>query len=93
MFRGDIFQKEILDSIASFYAKKLVYFVDWCPTRIKITMSSSPPKTLPMSQMASTQKSCFMFSNSMAIAEVFSSLDHKFDLLYAKRGFVHWYIG
>ena len=34
-----------------------------------------------------------MCSNSTAIAEVFSRLDHKFDLMYAKRAFVHWYVG
>ena len=26
-------------------------------------------------------------------AQVFSRLDHKFDLMYAKRAFVHWYVG
>ena len=34
-----------------------------------------------------------MISNSTAIAEVFARLDHKFDLMYAKRAFVHWYVG
>src|SRR6476469_2804161 len=34
-----------------------------------------------------------MLSNTTAIAEVFSRLDHKFDLMYAKRAFVHWYVG
>ena len=34
-----------------------------------------------------------MISNSTAIAEVFSRVDHKFDLMYAKRAFVHWYVG
>jgi tubulin alpha len=34
-----------------------------------------------------------MVSNSIAIAEFFSRLDHKFDLMYAKRAFVHWYVG
>ena len=24
---------------------------------------------------------------------IFSRLDHKFDLMYAKRAFVHWYVG
>ena len=28
-----------------------------------------------------------------ARAQVFSRLDHKFDLMYAKRAFVHWYVG
>merc|ERR1712046_491694 len=34
-----------------------------------------------------------MISNSTAIAEVFSRIDHKFDLMYAKRAFVHHYVG
>jgi len=34
-----------------------------------------------------------MISNTTSIAEVFSRLDHKFDLMYAKRAFVHWYVG
>jgi len=32
-----------------------------------------------------------MISNSTAIAEVFSRINHKFDLMYAKRAYVHWY--
>ncbi len=31
--------------------------------------------------------------NSTAVAEVFSRCDHKFVLMYAKRAFVHWYVG
>ena len=27
------------------------------------------------------------------IAEALSRIDHKFDLMYAKRAFVHWYVG
>jgi tubulin alpha len=34
-----------------------------------------------------------MISNSTAIAEVFSRVDHKFDLMFAKRAFVHWFVG
>eukprot|EP00766_Chilomastix_caulleryi_P003332 gnl/Chilomastix_caulleri/4401.p1 GENE.gnl/Chilomastix_caulleri/4401~~gnl/Chilomastix_caulleri/4401.p1 ORF type:complete len:77 (+),score=36.70 gnl/Chilomastix_caulleri/4401:173-403(+) len=34
-----------------------------------------------------------MISNTTAIAEVWSRMDHKFDLMYAKRAFVHWYVG
>mgnify|MGYP000149030846 CR=1 FL=1 len=25
--------------------------------------------------------------------EVFARIDHKFDLMYSKRAFVHWYVG
>ena len=34
-----------------------------------------------------------MISNTTAIAEAWARLDHKFDLMYAKRAFVHWYVG
>merc|ERR1711968_128003 len=27
------------------------------------------------------------------VAEVFARMDHKFDLMYPKRAFVHWYVG
>ena len=27
------------------------------------------------------------------IGEAWARLDHKFDLMYAKRAFVHWYVG
>merc|ERR1711886_20862 len=33
-------------------------------------------------------RACCMISNSTAIAEVMSRIDHKFDLMYAKRSFV-----
>ena len=34
-----------------------------------------------------------MLSNTTAVAEAWALLDHKFDLMYAKRAFVHWYVG
>jgi len=42
---------------------------------------------------AKVMRACCMISNSTAIAEIFSRIDHKFDLMYAKRAFVHWYVG
>ena len=43
--------------------------------------------------MAKVMRACCMISNSTAIAEVFSRIDHKFDLMYSKRAFVHHYVG
>jgi len=34
-----------------------------------------------------------MISNSTSINEVFSRLNHKFDKMFAKRAFIHWYVG
>jgi tubulin alpha len=32
-----------------------------------------------------------MLSNTTAIAEAWARLNTKFDLMYAKRAFIHWY--
>merc|ERR1712183_795014 len=50
------------------------------------------PKDVSAS-MAKVARAVCMLSNTTAIAEVFARLDHKFDLMYAKRAFVHWYVG
>ena len=38
-------------------------------------------------------RSVCMISNTTAMADAWARLDHKFDLMYAKRAFVHWYVG
>ena len=43
--------------------------------------------------MAPVPRAVCMLSNTTAIAEAWARLDHKFDLLYTKRAFVHWYVG
>merc|ERR1712183_180744 len=42
---------------------------------------------------AKVPRAVCMLSNTTAIAEAWARLDHKFDLMYAKRAFVHWYVG
>merc|ERR1712066_487933 len=48
---------------------------------------------VPGGDLAKVQRSVLMISNTTAIAEVMGRMDHKFDLMYAKRAFVHWYVG
>ena len=43
--------------------------------------------------MAKVFRAVCMLSNTTTIAEVWARLDHKFYLMYAKRAFVHWYVG
>lgn len=43
--------------------------------------------------LAPVPRSVCMISNTTAMADAWARLDHKFDLMYAKRAFVHWYVG
>eukprot|EP00665_Eupelagonemidae_sp_cell47_P013942 gene13942-biopygen9570 len=62
---------------------------DWCPTGFKCGINYQPPTVVPGGDLAKVQRAVCMISNSTAIAEVFARIDHKFDLMYSKRAFVH----
>ena len=55
--------------------------------------SYQKPVRVPSGELAQVDRSVSMLSNTTAIAEAWSRLDHKFDLMYSKRAFVHWYVG
>eukprot|EP00472_Partenskyella_glossopodia_P013681 CAMPEP_0197517132 /NCGR_PEP_ID=MMETSP1318-20131121/2105_1 /TAXON_ID=552666 /ORGANISM="Partenskyella glossopodia, Strain RCC365" /LENGTH=452 /DNA_ID=CAMNT_0043066445 /DNA_START=63 /DNA_END=1421 /DNA_ORIENTATION=- len=93
MYRGDVVPKDVNAAVATIKTKRTIQFVDWSPTGFKCGINYQPPAGIPGGTMAKVKRALCMISNSTAIAEVFSRIDHKFDLMYAKRAFVHWYVG
>ncbi len=93
MYRGDVVPKDVSASIAKVKTNKTIQFVDWSPTGFKCGINHEPPTAVPGGDMAKVKRAVCMLSNTTAIAEVFLRIDHKFDLMYAKRAFVHWYVG
>jgi len=93
MFRGDIVPKEVTTAVAAMKGKRTIQFVDWCPTGFKCGINSQAPTVVPGSELAKVSRALLMLSNTTAIGEVFQRLDKKFDLMYTKRAFVHWYVG
>ncbi len=72
-------------------AKRSIQFVDWCPTGFKVGINYEPPTVIPGGDLGKVPRALCMLSNTTAIAEAWSRLDHKFDLMFARRAFVHWY--
>ncbi|KAL7612346.1 tubulin alpha-5 chain [Lactuca sativa] len=93
MYRGDVLPKDVNTSVGSMKTKRTVQFVDWCPTGFKCGISYQPPTVVPGGNLAKTRRAVCMISNNTAVSEVFNRIDHKFDLMFAKRAFVHWYVG
>ena len=93
LFRGDIVPKDVTAAISNIKNKRTIQFVDWCPTGFKVGINNERPKCVPGGDLAAVVRSVCMLSNTTAIAEAWARLDHKFDLMYAKRAFVHWYVG
>ncbi|KAL8567624.1 hypothetical protein ACOMHN_054437 [Nucella lapillus] len=78
----------------------VVVVVNCSQTRVKsfllvlqVGINYQPPTVVPGGDLAKVQRALCMLSNTTAIAEAWARLDHKFDLMYAKRAFVHWYVG
>jgi len=93
LYRGDVVPKDVSSAIAQVKTRKTIQFVDWCPTGFKVGINNRPPTVVPGGDMAKVPRAVCMLSNTTAIAEAWGRLDHKFDLMYAKRAFVHWYVG
>ncbi|KAG8479647.1 hypothetical protein CXB51_029385 [Gossypium anomalum] len=93
MYRGDVVPKDVNAAVRNIKTRRAVQFVDWCPTGFKCGINYQPPTVVPGGDLAEVRRAVCMISNNTAVAEVFARIDHKFDLMYAKRAFVHWYIG
>jgi len=93
LYRGDVVPKDVNAAISMLKTKRSIQFVDWCPTGFKVGINYQPCTVVPGGDLAKVQRSTALLANTTAISEAFARLDHKFDLLYSKRAFVHWYVG
>ena len=93
LYRGDVTPKDVTGAIANIKTKRTIQFVDWCPTGFKVGINHQQTTTVPNGDLAALSRSVCMLANTTAIAEAWARLDHKFDLMYAKRAFVHWFVG
>ena len=93
MYRGDVVPNDVNAAVTTIKTKRTIQFVDWCPNGFKYGINYKPPTVVPGGDLAKVMRAACMISNSTAIAEVFSRFNHKFDLMYTKRAFVHWFVG
>jgi len=93
LYRGDVVPKDVNSAIQAIKTKRTTQFVDWCPTGFKVGINLQPPTAVPGGDTAAVKRAVCMLSNTTAIAEAWARLDRKFDLMYSKRAFVHWYVG
>ncbi|KAF8583503.1 hypothetical protein K439DRAFT_1617417 [Ramaria rubella] len=69
----------------------LIYFFGRAatPSRIGAGVELRRRGFVPGGDLAKVSRSLCMLSNTTSISTAWSRLDHKFDLLYSKRAFVH----
>jgi len=93
-YRGDVKSKEANASVQWLRNNKKLNFVEWCPTGFKIGLNNIPPAVLPDDDIAAAPLTAVMMGNNTGIARLFTDrISKKYDLMYAQRAFVHWYVG
>ncbi|XP_075860727.1 tubulin alpha-1C chain-like [Microcebus murinus] len=93
LYCGEVVLKDVNATIATIKTKHSIQSVDWHPTGFKVGINYQPPTVVPGGSLAKAQQAVCMLSNTTAIAEAWACLEHKFNLMYAKWVFVHWYVG
>ncbi|CAK65272.1 unnamed protein product (macronuclear) [Paramecium tetraurelia] len=92
IYRGDIIPKDICYSISQIKTQKTIRFVDWCPTGFRVGINYQAQQALPEDDLCKSSRSACMIANTTALSQIFSKLSQKYDLMFAKRAFVHWYV-
>jgi len=93
MYRGDVGAKDVSDAVNNIKNKSTVQFVDWSPAGFKCGINNQKPTVVPGGELAQTSRSLTTLCNTTAISDVFARINRKFDLMFTKRAFVHWYVG
>jgi tubulin alpha len=93
MYRGDVASKDVSDAVNNIKNKSTVQFVDWSPAGFKCGINNQKPTVVPGGELAQTSRSLTTLCNTTAVSEVFARISRKFDLMFNKRAFVHWYVG
>lgn len=93
LYRGDVVAKDINHAIRHIRNTKGLEFVEWCPTGFKVGINCRPPVAAvsPDDELVGGGRAVCMMSNTTAIAGAWTRLCHKFDLMFRKRAFIHWY--
>ncbi|EFO24986.1 tubulin alpha chain [Loa loa] len=93
LYRGNVTPNDVNEAISAVRQRRQINFVGWCPTGFKIGVNNEPPTVVPDGDLAPVPRALCMLANTTAIAEAWARLDIKFDLMFSKRAFVHWFVG
>lgn len=91
-FRGLVSPRLVNNALTRIRKTPQFEFVDWCPTGVKVNLVAQPPVFVSHdSHIAPTDCSVTMLVNASAIRNVWTTVITKFDMMFSRRCFVHWF--
>ncbi|CAH1400704.1 unnamed protein product [Nezara viridula] len=91
LYRGNVVPKEVNAAISFIKNNRSIRFVSWSPTGFKVGINQQRPVEVPGGDLAGVDKCVCLLANTTSVAKAWTVLNHKFDLMFDKMAFVHWY--
>ncbi len=93
LYRGDLTHVEILRSIKEVTASKSLDHPNHVPTSIKLAVSRGTRLHWEGQDLGQTARAVSRLYNNSGVKLLFERILEKYDRMYRKRAFVHWYVG
>ncbi|KAF6213612.1 hypothetical protein GE061_011333 [Apolygus lucorum] len=90
VYSGDVVQKEVISAVAHVKELGLANFVDWSPG-FKIGINHKVPIFHPELEIQGSELSLGSVANSTSAGRYWSEINHRYDLMYNKAAFLHWF--
>jgi len=94
MYRGEVRAKEASDAVQWLKSNRKAAFVEWMPTGFKVGLTATPAAKVEDDDADLFDRNVVMLANNTAVSRVFTErIAKKFDLMYAQRAFIWWFVG
>lgn len=93
MFKGDVVPREIQLATAATNTELSSKLANWVESSVNVGYDESEIKISPELGIGKSSRSLSMIANTTGILPRFEKMIHNFDMMFAKRPFVHWYVG
>ena len=92
IYRGDVLPKDISCAISNIKVCRKINFIYWLSTGFKCGIIQQKPIFITEGSLAKLSRLGVMISNNTSIRDVFSRMKRKFNLMFNKKAFLHWYL-
>ncbi|CAD8099876.1 unnamed protein product [Paramecium primaurelia] len=92
-FRGDCPWPEVKGAIESLKQSPTIQFAEFAVPAYPFAVSDKAPVPFPNCEQGRSNKAVCMIANSTAVQNPIIKIFHISKQLYAKRSFVHWFVG
>lgn len=84
IYRGEVSAKKVDEAIFQYQEDHSQRFLSWMPSSIVQCMVQTPA--------CDYDCSCCIVMNSTAITKIFQNIHDRFDVMFQKNAFIHWYL-